>query len=205
MEEIILLDNDSEYEPLLDYYRESPHRVVELGRNVGRLALFTNPDAFALVRGRHFVYTDPDVVPDDRCPFDAVERFGGLLRRFGCTKAGFGLRIDDLPEHYQHRDVVIRWESRYWTTPVAPNVYRAPIDTTFALYQPHTKGFSFDAVRTGPPYIARHETWYLDPAALPEDELFYRTRLAAHTDESPHTSHWSGSEAPASHILPAEP
>jgi hypothetical protein len=30
-QEIILLDNDSAYEPLLDYYRTTPHIVLTLG------------------------------------------------------------------------------------------------------------------------------------------------------------------------------
>lgn len=201
-EEVILLDNDSTYPPLLDYYLESPHTVLRLGRNAGRLALFSDPDAFSIVRGRHFVYTDPDVVPEADCPLDAIERFGDLLRRYRSAKVGFGLRTDDLPEHYPHRDVVVSWESQFWNEPVAPGVFRAPIDTTFALYPPTTVGFSYNALRTGPPYLARHETWYLDPSELPADEAHYRQRLETHTEESTYTSHWSGTEPPAHHILP---
>lgn len=202
--EIILLDNDSMYPPLLDFYSRTEHTVVRLGRNAGRLALFVDPDAWALVRGRHFVYTDPDVVPDDQCPLDAIERFGQLLQRFRCGKVGFGLRIDDLPPHYPHRDAVVKWEGQFWQTPIRAGVYHANIDTTFALYPPTTSECGLDGLRTGPPYVARHETWYLDPAALPEDEAFYRDRLAAHTEESPYTSHWSAPILP-DHLALREP
>ena len=34
--EVYLLDNDSTYEPLLDYYSQTPHTVVRLGRNWGK-------------------------------------------------------------------------------------------------------------------------------------------------------------------------
>ena len=35
---IYLLDNDSAYPPLLEYLAHSPHEVVRLGRNAGRLS-----------------------------------------------------------------------------------------------------------------------------------------------------------------------
>ena len=41
-ERIHLPDNDSAYEPLLEYYRRTPHDVVRLGRNVGKNALWVD-------------------------------------------------------------------------------------------------------------------------------------------------------------------
>ncbi len=41
--------------------------------------------------------------------------------------------------------------------------YDSLIDTTFALYRPGSN-FEFRAIRTGPPYTARHMSWYVrDP------------------------------------------
>lgn len=122
--------------------------MIPLGRNVGRLALFNDQRVFSLVKGRPFVYTDPDVVPDDQCPLNAIAYFEELLERHVCSKVGFGLRIDDLPRHCAHRDVVTRWESQFWREPGAPGIFRAPIDTTFALYPGSTVAFSYDAIRT---------------------------------------------------------
>jgi hypothetical protein len=176
-DQIYLLDNDSAYPPLLDYFASSPHRVVRLGHNVGRLAPWdANLFAEFNITGR-FVFSDPDVVPDPECPLDAIEYFGEILDRYpDRDKAGFGLRIDDLPDVYRFKHEVVVWESQFWERQLAPRIYDAPIDTTFALYRsprPHR----FDrSIRTGHPYVARHVPWYLDDRSLPDDEVFYRER-----------------------------
>jgi hypothetical protein len=196
VDEIYLLDNDSAYEPLLDYYRSTPHTVVRLGRNYGRLAMWEAPGILDLVNGRHFVFTDPDVVPDTACPADAIDRFLELLQRYpSVEKAGFGLRIDDLPDHYPHKDAVIVMERPYWRRRLERGAYFSPIDTTFALYRPGAPPTD-RAIRTGPPYVARHTTWYLDFDNLPPDEAFYQARAARHTDDSPYTSHWISTYLP---------
>ena len=52
------------------------------------------------VDGR-FVLTDSDIVPIEDCPLDAIEHFGEVLDRYpDRLKCGFGLKIDDLPDHY---------------------------------------------------------------------------------------------------------
>ena len=77
---------------------------------------------------------------------------------------------------YKFKRQVIIWESQFWERRLAPRVYDAQIDTTFALYhQPAPHRFD-RAVRTGFPYVARHTPWYLDDRSLPEDEAFYRGR-----------------------------
>ncbi|MGZ4257846.1 MAG: class I SAM-dependent methyltransferase, partial [Gaiellaceae bacterium] len=77
---------------------------------------------------------------------------------------------------YKFKQQVMIWESQFWERRLAPRVYDAQIDTTFALYRrPAPHGFD-RAVRTGFPYVARHTPWYLDDHSLPEDEAFYRGR-----------------------------
>ena len=41
---IILVDNDSTYEPLLEFYEQSPHEVVRLGQNLIVLTRYANGD-----------------------------------------------------------------------------------------------------------------------------------------------------------------
>jgi hypothetical protein len=196
VEEIYLLDNDSIYEPLLEYYETTPHTVLRLGDNYGRLAPWVAEGVYDRVRGRRFVFTDPDIVPDERCPPDALDRFAGLLDRYpSISKAGFGLRIDDLPDHYLHKRDVIAWERTLLRKRVERGVYFAPIDTTFALYRADAVQHG-DALRTGAPYLARHTTWYLDFDDLPPDEAFYQSRAKHETEHSPHTSHWIRAELP---------
>jgi hypothetical protein len=190
---IVLIDNGSAYEPLLAYYAQTPHEVVRLGVNGGRLSLFSRPELLDRAAGEPFVYTDPDVIPVEECPLDATDRFADLLERHpDAVKAGFGLVIDDLPRHYGPRRRVRRWEHRYWLDEIEPGVFRAPIDTTFALYRGGTRDFAFEpALRTGPPYVARHLGWYIDTAHPSEEERFYQQHVEG--DDT----HWSrGAELP---------
>jgi hypothetical protein len=191
-EEIYLLDNDSAYGPLLEYFEATPHTVVRLGANYGKFSLWDAPGAFELTGGRRFVYTDPDVVPVSECPDDVFDRLASLLARYpGVNKVGLGLKIDDLPAHYPHRQAVIDWERVYWQWPVEANAYYAPIDTTFALYRPGGRPMPLTAIRTGFPYVARHDPWYADPTAANSELRFYESRAA-----ELRRSAWSAEELP---------
>lgn len=194
IEEIYFLDNESAYGPLLEYYEQTPHTVLRLDQNYGKFALWTAPGVLDRAGDRPFVYTDPDVVPVPECPTDAIDRFAELLRAYpGVNKVGFGLRIDDLPDHYFHKDAVIAWERVFWEWPVERGAYYAPIDTTFALHRPHGSR-AREAIRTGPPYVARHDSWYLDFNNLSEEERFYQQHAEESTVHSPGTSHWGSSD-----------
>jgi hypothetical protein len=191
--QIYLLDNESAYPPLLEFLSDTPHATIRLGRNVGRLALWdANVLADLEVTGR-FVFSDPDVVPVEECPLDAIEYFGEILDAYpDRTKVGFGLMIDDLPDCYKFKDEVVVWESQFWEQALAPRLYDAPIDTTFALYrQPGQHGIG-QSIRTGYPYVARHTPWYLDHSSLPEDEAFYRERA-----DGSDVNHWGRAALPA--------
>jgi hypothetical protein len=116
-------------------------------------------------------------VPEPQCPADAVEYFQWLLLRYPAfDQAGFGLRIDDLPEHFPHRDAVRTWEAPYWQTELEPGVYTAHIDTTFAVYRPGTGYKVTEALRTGHPYLARHLPWYRDPRRPDAETAYYFAR-----------------------------
>ena len=191
-EDIWLVDNASTYEPLVEYLRNTPHHVVRSDHNLGHRSPWLTGTVQRHAHGCHFVVTDPDVVPDERCPLDAIDHFRGLLERHPhYDKVGFGLRIDDLPVTYPLAAAVRAWEARFWTDELEPGVYRADIDTTFALYRPldrrHDEGRS---LRTGAPYVARHVPWYLDTTALTDEEQYYRE----HAD--PTISNWDRDRLP---------
>jgi len=172
---IHLVDNASTYPPLLEYFESTPFDVVRLDRNVGHTAMWDANLFDELGVDGRFVLTDPDIVPVEDCPIDAVEYFGEILDSYpDRAKVGFGLKIDDLPDAYRFKRQAISWESQFWQRPIAPRLYDAEIDTTFALYRTPGAYRRDHALRTGHPYLARHTTWYLDDTALPEDELYYR-------------------------------
>lgn len=178
MTNIILIDNDSLYGPMREYLAATAHTVIRLGRNVGHTSPWLPEVMGKHAKDRPFIVTDPDVIPDEHA-HGAVRRFVHLLNQHHrYVKAGFGLRIDDIPDHYALKNDVIRWESAYWRPgiEVAPGVWQAPIDTTFALYRPTTPYVEGPALRTGGRYVARHEPWYQDSAHPTEEMVFYQKR-----------------------------
>ena len=171
---IIIIDNGSTYAPLISFYREitssASVEVVSLPRDTSRFGLWEHRllDRFKITGP--FVYTDSDIVPDERCPQDVVKRLASILHNNpDIFKAGLGLRLDDLPSAYQFRKEVIAWERQFWRAPVARGIFRAKVDTTFALYRPRSE-FSINGIRTGWPYLATHESWY-ENLANPSEEV----------------------------------
>lgn len=196
---IILVDNASTYPPLVAYLDTVPHETIRLSENVGHLAVWQR-NLHTLFSSKtlpgFYVVTDCDVVPDDSCPHNVIEKFHDLLVEPGAhsiDKVGFSLRIDDLPDSYRFKQEVIDWESQSWSKEIKPGVYEANIDTTFALYKPdRAHSCSRGALRTGTPYIARHMPWYLDSFQLNEEEEYYRAHMAANVNS------WNGTTLPGS-------
>jgi hypothetical protein len=183
---ILLVDNASTFPPLVDFLATVDVEVVRLDRNLGHLGPWTTKVRARLDSDGPFVVTDCDVVPDDDCPADVVEHLAGLLLSHAdIDKVGLGLRIDDLPDCYALKEQAVAWESQFWEVEIAPKVFRAEVDTTFALYhspvRPHGTA---RALRTGAPYVARHLPWYADSAHPTEEQRYYRQ----HADLS--VSHW---------------
>lgn len=121
-ERIVLVDNDSQWPPLLEYLEATPHRVVRLSENIGPRA-FWDAGIFDVDRSatEHYVLTDPDVLPVEECPMDLVDHLVRVLDTHpDVQKAGPGLKLDDLPAHYKYREAVYfgktgcgnaRWET----------------------------------------------------------------------------------------------
>jgi len=170
--EPVFLDNNSDYPPLLEYYETTPHKVVRLSRNWGNCVVWYCGILDEWDLHGDFIVTDPDL-EIDHIPKDWLDLFREGMAKFPDRwKVGFGLMRDDLPDTPTGR-AAYGWEGMEWSQPVeGGRFYKASIDTTFCLCR--TRKHSFDSVRTGPPYVARHVPWYytcLDD--IPEDELYY--------------------------------
>lgn len=173
-ERIFIVDNGSTYEPLLDYLASSPHNIIRQ-ENEGHTGIWYNGVLEQHAGDEFFVVTDPDVVPTGECPLDAIDYFKSILDKYeGRTKAGFGLKLDDIPDSYRFKQDVIKYESEYlrWYGPEA-GLFFAPIDTTFALYRPHSSPDISFSCRTSAPYVARHLSWYIDSENPGDEEEYY--------------------------------
>lgn len=190
--EIWLCDNDSTYPPMVDFLASTDHRVVRNSRNLGHRAPWLSGLAAELGADRPFVVTDPDVVPCETCPEDAVEYFAETLRlHASIDKVGFSLRTDDLPAHFAHRESVVSWERQFRDNEFAPGFHFAPIDTTFAVYRPGFGHQNARSLRSQPPYEARHLPWYEDSANPTEEQVYY----VRHADRL--VSNWNSERIPA--------
>jgi hypothetical protein len=169
-EDIVLIDNASTYEPLIDFLKASPH-TVRWEKNLGNTAAWQ----LGLTDKSDFVVNDCDVVPVDYCPDDFMEKFKWFVQNYRVRKAGFGLKIDDLPMSYKFRKDRINWESQFWNNPISGpcKAYKANLDTTFAYYPKGSPVGTVNSIRTGEPYVARHLPWYQNSDRLSEDYIYY--------------------------------
>ncbi len=185
---IHILDNDSTYPPLLEYYKTTEAKVHFLGKNIGSKAYWKS-GLWLKYLTKYYAYTDSDITLKEECPDDFLEYFHKLLIKYPKThKVGFSLQIDNLPDTYHNKNKVVNWESKFYEQEIEQNVFIAPIDTTFALYKPFNKKGSRDysilVLRTGAPYQAKHMPWYIDSNNLDSEEQFYINSLTTRT-------HWS--------------
>lgn len=197
-EEIYLIDNDSTYPPLLEYYEGSPHTVIQLGENIGNDGPWSKDVLAPHTKGRYFIVSDPDIVPVEDCPPDVFDYFFQCLQRYSSVKkVGFSLKIDDLPDHYEMKELVLQRHKQFWHVSKRfksdRSFFNVGLDTTMALYRPEeTKHHRVNgALRSDKPYEARHLPWYMDSTNPPEDVLYYREHTL------PNMSNWAMPELPS--------
>ena len=178
---LIIIDNLSTFQPLLDYLDKCPYRVERLEKNYGHLALWHSKKFDQIIYNEYFILTDCDVVPADLCPNDMLDVFYSLLtKNTECTKVGPSLRIDNFPEDSLNKDSIIEWESQFWEKKRDDGHFDASIDTTFALYRPGIDCNNINwwkSIRTDFPYVAEHLTWYEDIRNPTEELLFYQNNV----------------------------
>ncbi len=131
-----------------------------------------------------FVITDPDLLLNPRLPDNFLDTLYLLTEKHHIGKAGFALDIHDISQLRQEKfDIggqhfhIWEWEEKFWKHPNEPTpdgdpVYKANIDTTFALYNKRY----FDpchyltAVRVGGKFTCKHLPWYRQ-SDIPMNEL----------------------------------
>lgn len=187
---IYIIDNNSTYHPLLQYYQNNcSYKVFYLKKNMGHLSLWQSGIIKQFRKG-YFVYTDPDIVLDEECPSDFMQFFFNVMKKYPLVeKVGFSLKIDDLPDTFEKKQSVINWEKQFWIKEVGDNppLYKAAIDTTFALYKPHYLlggNLRSPMIRVGIPYTIKHLPWYNDSLTLSDEEAYYLAHCETFT-------HWT--------------
>lgn len=168
---IHILDNQSTYPPLLDYYTICPYKVVLLDANMEQLAIYNSGYINNFINLPWVVYSDPDIALSSTIPENFIQILIEKAEKYGHNKAGLALGLDGLPDndyanHYRN------WEQRYWRQELEKDVYEAHVDTTFCIIKP---GHCFDyrAIRVAGNMTARHVPWFVDFNNLDEEEKYY--------------------------------
>lgn len=174
--EIVILDNNSDYPPLISYYESLDCQVVHLGKNMGNTAIY-QWGKYMDYPGRFFIYTDSDLVPKEECPSDLIDHLIFLKQKYATkNKAGTSLEINDIPDFYPFKQNVLDWELKFWQNE-QNDFYEADVDTTFAAYDKlNYTGRNHcvsNCIRSKRPYVMRHFPWYNDMNNLSEEECYY--------------------------------
>jgi len=126
--------NASRYHRCVDYLTSLEAArlatVLRLDGNYGHKALWERGLLSQLGIETEYVYTDPDVVPCDFCPADAIRFLQVVLASEPrIARVGLGLRLDDLPDSYRHKREAIGWERHFWLKPAARGLFFAKLDS----------------------------------------------------------------------------
>lgn len=183
---VVILDNASNYQPLLDWYDNTgSYGRLDIVRYQQNDAKENLKAYLAANQPEWYIVSDPDIMPHPNTPFNFLEIFVREIER-GTHHIGFQLIIDDLPDWLHKKGWIIGDENLLRNNKV--NVegyegYKAPIDTTFALYRSSNGGWqspmsSRDWDNSIRLFNAYHLAWYLDGEILPEEmKAYYNNAL----------------------------
>ncbi len=169
--DVTILDNNSTYSPLLEWYKTLNINVHLFGENYGPLAIYNSGTIADYKRLDWIVYTDSDVELNPLTPKNFVEDLVVWAERHNFGKCGLALKIDDLPQNAYTQEVR-NWESNFWKEKLEENVFVASVDTTFCIIKPRNQ-FDYRAIRVAGDYTARHMPWYVNFNNLSEEELYF--------------------------------
>ena len=162
---IIILDNQSNYPPLLDWYRSMKEKtditIEILKHNYGHKALWASGYIEILKKYPFIVYTDSDIELNANTPKNFIETLVRLSKEFLFDKVGLAIKIDDLPKNFMG-DKIRQTESIYWIKKLPHRqyeLYQGMIDTTFALINPILP-FNYQALRIAGDFTCKHMPWY---------------------------------------------
>jgi len=184
---IHIIDNNSSYPKLLEYYLTIKDiKIHYMPENFGHRVLFRSINKnFYNQLPNFFILTDPDIKFNDDLPNNFLDRLCELTEKYKVGKAGFALCIKDYHKfknltftRFKKTKKIHEWEQVFWNDKLEDEVYKAGIDTTFAVY--NKKYFKIvkneakflNAVRVAGNFTAKHLPWYKE-SIVPDEEINY--------------------------------
>lgn len=199
---IIICDNNSTYQPMLNLLDELSNKydVVLWGKNLGP-RVYVERKEICSKMPKYFILTDPDLVLNPDMPKTAIKKMRRIVDMYGASKVGLAIDIHsvDERERFFNPDQVDEWESQYWTVkvdqyPEKDDLYAAPIDTTFALYNRDRFLSEIDyvdgrascnttGIRIAGRFTCKHMGWWANQPLSKEEHEYYKN-----------THEWSSTE-----------
>lgn len=190
---IIIGDNGSTYPPMIDLLDELSNKydVVLWGKNMGPRAYTETKDICSRMP-KYFIVTDPDLLFNDKMPVKAISKMKRILDMYEVSKVGLAIDIDspDERERFFNPHQVDLWERLYWSRkveryPEKDDLYAAPIDTTFSLYNRDKFLSEIDnvdgrmtcntsAIRIAGRFTCRHMGWWAKQPLTDDEYSFYK-------------------------------
>lgn len=173
--DIVIIDNDSQFQPLLDYYEtDYQYTLLRQSTNFGHKVY--KKETIANLLGGIFLLTDPDLQFHPNLPDDFIKTLLDISETFESGKVGFALFInsDEIRTDIHHNGQTIQeWEKQFWEQKIdylpQPNLemYQAPVDTTFCLvnrkYMERRRGFGMgkrNCIRVAGHFTCLHIPWH---------------------------------------------
>ena len=180
---IIIFDNGSTYPPLLHFYHETKIPVCVFPSNPGPRHFVKSSKIWKQLPNI-FIATDPDLEYPDEMPKTVVQDLIDLTSKHKLGKIGLALDISQEKLYIENQFNDIRtWEGKFWqeiidTTPGGDPVYKAKIDTTFALYRKEFYTGWYPAPRVAGRYCCYHYGWYKDRPGPQVEHDYYDNHKA---------------------------
>ena len=181
--EIIIVDNASTYLPLLEFYK-NPGEGITILHYTENNCRWNLKKALEAIKCDYYVVSDCDIMPCPDTPPNFLEIFKYCIDRLGYHHVGFCLKIDDLPDFIDNKPEILANETGFWNNKTTIEFkgkeytgYRAPIDTTLAMYKKSDGWENPMPVKKWDSSLrifnSYHLAWYLSPDGINEEMYNY--------------------------------
>lgn len=181
---IYVVDNRSDNQDLWEYYNVSLNSDEVIPYHTNDF-VFNLKDFLEQRKYNYYILSDPDIMPYPATPPNFLEIFKHAIDHYGFHHAGFDLITEDIPDWNKKKAWIQGDEKALHGIPVEIEYtgqlyggFKAPLDTTFALYKRDNGGWQApqsaenwtNSLRL---FKAYHLTWYIHPDHVNEEMKHY--------------------------------
>lgn len=174
-DQLYVLDMDSSYPPLLEYYNTCKDFTLIPWKNTGHKALWNDGILKEYFGNEQWVaVSDSDIELNINTPKNFLEEMVYTAKDYRMNKVGLALEYKDITNQYL-KNIIEPIESQYWKHCIAhpsKEIYLAPVDTTMCVVRPQ-QPFTYNALRIAGNYTCKHLDWYSHWEILTEEEQYY--------------------------------